>query len=255
MLEPRPKIQTKRVSLFVTCIVEMIYPTTGLSVADVLENLGYAVDFPEAQTCCGQMGFNAGYRPEAKQVALQFLKAFRDSDVIVAPSGSCVAMVRHYYEQLFDEDRLWRQDMERIVANTWEFTEFLVDGLGIEDVGAALPRPMRVGIHDACHGLRGLGLHHQARALLGNVQNLTLVDLPAADQCCGFGGLFAIKMPAISGAMLADKVKNITDLNADLIVTGDASCLTQMNGGLARQPNPNRTRVVHIADVLAGRID
>ena len=248
----RPDPKGKKVSLFVTCIVDMIYPGTGMSTLEVLERLGCTVDFPMAQTCCGQMGFNAGYRDEARSVAKQFLKAFADSEVIVAPSGSCTSMVRHYYPQLFENDPDMREEIERITSITWELTEFIVDGLGISDIGTVLGQPIKATIHDACHGLRGLNIHQQPRALLSNVGNLNLVELTGADQCCGFGGLFAVKMPDISGAMLNDKVSNIQATQANMVITCDASCLTQMNGGLSRQGR--KQRVVHIADVLAGKV-
>lgn len=248
----RPSVKGKRVSLFVTCIVDMIYPQTGMSTVEILEKLGVKVDFPEGQTCCGQMGFNAGYRDDAKAVAKHFLEAFKDADVIVAPSGSCVTMVRHFYPQLFEDDPQYREQMERIASITWELTEFLVDGLGVTDVGTVLERPVKATLHDACHGLRGLNLAQQPRALLKNVKNLEFVELNGADQCCGFGGLFAIKMPDISGAMLNDKIKNIEASQADFVVTCDTSCMTQMNGGLSRQKV--KRRVVHIADVLAGHV-
>ena len=161
-------------------------------------------------------------------------------------------MVRHFYPQLFADDPEWHAEMERIVANTWELTEFLVDGLGVTDVGTRLDEPRRITVHDACHGLRMLNLKNQPRTLLEHVGNLELVDLTGADQCCGFGGLFAIKMPDVSGAMLNDKIRNINTTPADLIVTCDASCLTQINGGLNRQHSDKR--VVHIAEVLAGKI-
>ncbi len=246
----------KKVSLFVTCIVDMIYPGTGMSTVEVLERLGCVVDFPAAQTCCGQMGFNAGYRADAKAVARHFLSAFKDAEVIVAPSGSCVSMVRHFYAELFDDDPQWAAAAQRIISITWELTEFIVDGLGITQLDAALDHPARAAIHDACHGLRGLDLHDQARTLLKSVRNLELIELPGANQCCGFGGLFAVKMPEVSGAMLNDKVQAINATPADMIVTGDVSCLTQMNGGLTRQDRTgshSATRVVHIADVLAGK--
>ncbi len=246
-------VHNKRVSLFVTCIVDMIYPQTGMSTVDVLERLGIPVDFPEAQTCCGQMGFNAGYRDDAKAVAKHFLNAFRNAEVIVTPSGSCASMVRHFYTELFEDDPKWYDRAVYAASITWELTEYLVDGLGITDVGAALERPVTVALHDACHGLRSLNLQKQPRVLLSNVKGLTITELPGADQCCGFGGLFAIKMPDISGAMLNDKIKNIATSPASTIVTCDASCLTQINGGLSRQGCPQRT--VHIADVLAGRIE
>jgi len=251
--DSRPSARNKRVSLFVTCIVDMIYPGTGMSTVEVLERLGVAVDFPMSQTCCGQMGFNAGYRDDARAVARHFLTAFQDAEVIVTPSGSCASMVRHYYAELFADDPEWRERAARAASITWELSEFLVDGLGITDVGAALNRPVTVALHDACHGLRGLGLREQARTLLRNVEQLNVIELAGADQCCGFGGLFAIKMPDISGAMLKDKINAIVASEAEAIVTCDASCLTQINGGLSRNGCPKR--VVHLADVLAGKID
>lgn len=247
----RPSPKGKRVSLFVTCIVDQIYPETGMSVVEVLERLGVEVDFPEAQTCCGQMGFNAGYRDDAREVAKHFIDVFRDAEVIVAPSGSCVTMIRHFYAELLRDDPQWAAAMERIISITWELTEFLVDGLGITDVGTRLEHPLTVAVHDACHGLRGLNLHDQPRALLLQVDNLQLTELEGANECCGFGGLFAIKMPEVSGAILNDKVRNIAAAEADVIVTCDVSCMTQMNGGLSRQGQPKR--VCHIADVLAGK--
>ncbi len=244
----RPSPQYKPVSLFVTCIVDMIYPHTGVSVVEILEHLGVEVRFPLNQTCCGQMAYNAGFQDDARAVAKQFLTAFADAEVIVSPSGSCTSMVRHYYPDLFKDDPEWRDRAQWAADITWEFTEYLVDGLGITDIGAKLP-PTTIAFHQACHGYRLLQLDHQARELAEAVDGVTITDLPRADQCCGFGGLFAVKMPEISSAMLKDKVKNIDATEADMIVTGDASCLTQMNGGLSR--NDSAKRVVHIADLLA----
>ena len=248
MSDLRPSPRYKPVSLFVTCIVDMIYPHTGVSVVDILEHLGIEVRFPQAQTCCGQVGFNSGFQNDARAVAKQFLTAFADAEVIVTPSGSCASMVRHYYPELFKDDPEWYERAMWATNITWEFTEYLVDGLGIADLGAALP-PTRVAFHDACHGLRLLGLKNQARQLAEHVDGVTVTDLTGADQCCGFGGLFAVKMPEISGAMLKDKVNAIDGSEADVILTGDASCLTQMNGGLSR--GEKSKRVVHIADFLA----
>jgi L-lactate dehydrogenase complex protein LldE len=239
----------KPVSLFVTCIVDMIYPQTGMSVVEVLEHLGVAVDFPAAQTCCGQPGFNSGFRREAKEVARQFLRAFKDSQVIVTPSGSCAAMVRHEYPVLFAGDAEWEARALRAASITWEFSEYLVDGLGIADMGAVLPEKRTLAVHDACHGLRVLGLSRQSRALLENVGNAELAELNECDVCCGFGGLFAVKMADVSNAMLMKKIANIEASDAETIVTGDASCLTQMNGGLSRHTSAKRVR--HWADVLA----
>jgi L-lactate dehydrogenase complex protein LldE len=248
MSDLRPSPRYKPVSLFVTCIVDMIYPHTGVSVVDILEHLGIEVNFPMAQTCCGQVGFNSGFQNDARAVARQFLTAFADAEVIVTPSGSCASMVRHYYPELFKDDPEWYERAMWATNITWEFTEFLVDGLGITDLGAALP-PTKVAFHDACHGLRLSGLKKQARQLAEGVEGVTVTDLTGSDQCCGFGGLFAVKMPEISGAMLKDKVNAIDSSEADVIITGDASCLTQMNGGLSR--GAKSKRVVHIADFLA----
>ncbi len=252
MADPkRPPVKGKRVSLFVTCLVDMIYPQTGMSTVEVLERLSVAVEFPEGQTCCGQMGFNAGYREDAKAVAIHFLKTFQHAEVIVTPSGSCASMVRHFYPQLFAEDTQWCGLAERIAGITWELSEFIVDGLGITDVGAALQHPVTLTVHDACHGLRGLGIRQQPRTLLQNTGNVTLEELSGCEQCCGFGGLFAVKMPEISTAMLGDKVAAIEDNVAEIVVTCDASCLTQINGGLSRSGSTKR--VVHLAALLAGK--
>ena len=240
----------KRVSLFVTCIVDMIYPETGMSVVDILEHVGVQVDFPAAQTCCGQPAFNSGYRDEARTVAKYFFKAFKDVEVIVTPSGSCAAMVRHEYPHLFTpaDGELYVQ-AQRIASITWEFSEFLVDGLGIADLNLHLPEQATVAIHDACHGLRGLGLGQATRDLLHHLGNAEMVELNECEVCCGFGGLFSVKMADISNAMLVNKIDNINNSGAETIVTGDVSCLTQINGGLSR--NKSQKRVAHLADVLA----
>ncbi len=248
-LPERPDPKGKRVSLFVTCIVDMIYPQTGLSVVEILEHLGVEVDFPMSQTCCGQPAFNAGHRAESATVAQQFLRAFSESEVIVIPSGSCAAMVRHEYTTLFADDPDWLPWAKRIASRTWEFTEFIVDGLGITDLKLSLPQSQTFAFHDACHGMRQLGLGQAARTLVGNMGNATVSDLRENDVCCGFGGLFSVKMPAISNAMLTHKVENINASAAETIITGDVSCLTQMNGGLSRQRSGKRVR--HVADVLA----
>jgi len=239
----------KRVSLFVTCMVDMLYPETGWAVVDILEYLGVQVDFPMRQTCCGQPGYNAGHRPEARRVAIQFLRAFKDAEVIVVPSGSCATMIRHEYPSLFADDSRWRSEAERIGSITWEFTEFIVDGLGIKDLQLRLPYPHSFAFHDACHGLRVLGLSLEGRTLLGNVENVSIETLAEADVCCGFGGLFSVKMADVSGAMLDRKIKNINSCPAQIILCGDVSCMTHMNGGLSRQNSAKRVR--HIAEVLA----
>ena len=253
-LPQRESPKGKPVSLFVTCIVDMIYPGAGMSVVDILEHVGVQVDFPPDQTCCGQPAFNSGYRDEARTVAKHFFKAFKDAEVIVTPSGSCATMVRHEYPSLFTPaDGALYEQAQRMAAITWEFSEFLVDGLGISDLHLRLPTPESFAMHDACHGLRGLGLGGAARDLIRNLRNAELVELNECEVCCGFGGLFSVKMPDISHAMLKNKVRNINDSPADTIVTGDVSCLTQINGGLSRQKSAKR--VMHLADVLAKGLD
>jgi L-lactate dehydrogenase complex protein LldE len=239
----------KKVSLFVTCMVDMLYPETGWSIVHILKHLGIEVDFPMGQTCCGQPAFNAGHRDEARQVAIQFLKTFKGAEVIVSPSGSCVAMIRHEYPALFEDDPQWRDAARRIASITWEFTEYIVDGLGITDLKLRLPAPQSFAFHDSCHGLRMLGLGSQARALLGNTENATVEPLVENDVCCGFGGLFSVKMADVSGAMLERKLGNIEASSASTIVCGDVSCMTHMNGGLSRKRSEKRIR--HIADILA----
>lgn len=244
----RPSPRYKPVSLFVTCIVDMIYPNTGVSVVEILDHLGVEVRFPMAQTCCGQPAFNSGYSAEARAVAEQFLTAFADAEVIVCPSGSCASMVRHYYPELFRGDPEWEARALWAADITWELTEYLVDGLGITDLGAKLP-PTKVAFHHACHGYRLMHLGEQGQTLARYIEGVTVNELPGADQCCGFGGLFSVKMPEISGAMLNDKCTQIEAADADVIITGDASCLTQMNGGLSRRGS--QKRVMHIAELLA----
>jgi L-lactate dehydrogenase complex protein LldE len=248
-LPERESPKGKRVSFFVTCIMDMIYPDTGMAVVDILEHLGVEVDFPATQTCCGQPGFNSGYQRESKQVAKQFLRAFKDAEVIVTASGSCGAMVRHEYPTLFADDPEWSALATKMAAITWEITEFIVEGLGITDLKLRLPQKKTFAFHDACHGLRILGLGDHGRTLVENIDNAVVVDLNECDVCCGFGGLFSVKMPDVSNAMLAKKIVNINASSAETIITSDVSCMTQMNGGLSRQNSPKR--VCHIADVLA----
>lgn len=244
----RPDPRSKPVSLFVTCMIDMIYPQTGISVVEILEHLGVEVRFPMSQTCCGQPAYNSGFHDETRSVGRQFLTAFAEAEVIVTPSGSCASMIRHFYPDLFKDDPAWAAKAQRAADITWEFTEFLVDGLGVTDLGAAV-QPTKVAFHDSCHGLRMMGLHDQVRKLAEGVQGVTITEMTNNDRCCGFGGLFSVKMPDISGAMLEDKLKCISGCDADCVLTSDSSCLTQMNGGLARKGEAKR--VQHIADFLS----
>lgn len=242
-------IKPSRVALFVTCMVDMLSPATGLAVVDVLNHLDIAVDFPRGQTCCGQPAYNAGYRRDARRVARHFLDVFHDADVIVTPSGSCAAMVRHEYPRLFASEPALLAEAERLAGITWEFSEFLVNGLGVTDLGACLPQPQTAACHHACHGLRLLDLALPTERLLSQVGNLALVAWDDSETCCGFGGLFSVKMANVSGAILRQKLARIADSGADIIVTGDISCLLHMNGGLVKEGQ--RPLVRHIADVLA----
>jgi L-lactate dehydrogenase complex protein LldE len=244
----RPSPRYKPASLFVTCMIDALYPHTGVSVVKVLKHLGVDVRFPMGQTCCGQPAYNSGFWEDARTVAEQFLRAFADAEVIVTPSGSCAAMVRHYYPRLFAGDPVWHKRAIRAASVTWEITEYLVDGLGVTDLGAKLP-PTRAALHDACHGLRGLGLKTQARELVNHIEGVTIQEMNGAEQCCGFGGLFSVKMAPISGAMLQEKIEAIDSVEVDVILTGDCSCLTHINGGLSRQGK--NIRVQHIIDLLA----
>lgn len=252
-----PTPPRRRVALFVTCIVDQVYPNVGLAAARLLQAHGCEIVVPRGLTCCGQMGFNAGFRDEARSVAGRTIELLRTPEVwqggavdVVMPSGSCAAMVRHSYGELFQGTR--QQDLAaELAGRTYELTEYLVDVLGVEDVGARFAG--RIAYHDACHGLRFLGLGRQARALLSHVAGAEVLALPGADQCCGFGGLFAIKQRAISEAMLGRKLAAVGATETDLIVTGDVSCMTQIAGGLSRAGS--RTRARHIAEVLANMVD
>ncbi len=227
-----------RVALFATCLTDTFFPSTGQSVVRLLERLGCSVDFPLAQTCCGQMHYNTGYATEAAGLAEQYGRVFEGFDAVVAPSGSCAAMVREVYPKL---------PSVRTVPATYELSEFLVDVLGVTDVGAYFPH--RVTYHPTCHSLRMLGVGDRPLRLLRAVRGLTLVELPEAQSCCGFGGTFAVKNADTSTAMLADKMRAVAETGADVLTAGDNSCLMHIGGGLSRL----RAGVhpLHLADILA----
>ena len=238
-----------RVALMVTCINDALYPGTGQAVVRLLRRLGVEVDFPEAQTCCAQPMVNTGYLDEAVPVVRTFVDAFKGYDAIVTPSGSCAGSARHQHGMV--ARRSGDAGLERAVAEVsprvYELSEFLVDVLGVTDVGAYFPHT--VTYHPTCHSLRMLGVGDRPRRLLENVRGLTLVDLPAADQCCGFGGTFAVKNADTSVAMGTDKVRHVGETGAEVLVAGDNSCLTHIGGLLTRQRAGVRT--VHLAEILA----
>jgi L-lactate dehydrogenase complex protein LldE len=240
--------QQRMVALFPTCIVDMIYPEIAEATATLLERAGATVVVPPGQTCCGQVAFNSGEWRDAAKVAQRNLKVLRGWGDVVMPSGSCAAMIRHSYAELFRNDPQLLAASAELAGRTYELTEYLVDVLGVTDLGAHFKG--RITIHDACHGLRGLGLVRQPRELLAHVAGARLVEAPEHDRCCGFGGLFSVKQSAISQAMVARKVEMLCSTDADVAVTGDASCMTQINGRLSRLGVP--MRVLHIAQLLAG---
>lgn len=239
-----------KVALFVTCLVDQLYPNVGVSTVDVLRRAGCEVVFDDRQTCCGQPAFNTGYRREARKFAKRFIEIFEktDADAIVSPSGSCTAMVKHFH-QLFPNEKDWRARAEKIADKTHELTSFLINVLKIENVGSSFAG--RITWHDACHGLRDLGIRNEPRKLLKNVRNAKFVELLNADACCGFGGTFSVKFPEISLAILDSKIKAVERSGADVVVSCDASCLMQIGGRLSRLGS--RVRPMHIAEILASQ--
>jgi L-lactate dehydrogenase complex protein LldE len=233
----RPK--TTRVALFATCLTDTFYPGTARAVLRLLERLGCSVDFPLGQTCCGQMHFNTGYRQQATPMAKRYAEVFSGYDAVVAPSGSCAAMVREYHPELAGSSAP--------VRDTYELSEFLVDVLGTTDVGAYFPH--RVTYHPTCHSLRMLGVGDRPLDLLRAVRGIDLVELPGAESCCGFGGTFAVKNAETSTAMLTDKMRCVLDTGAEVLAAGDNSCLMHIGGGLSRLRSG--VRPVHLAEILA----
>lgn len=239
----------QRVSLFVTCIIDQLFPRVGMAMAEVLEGIGYEVDFPEEQTCCGQPAFNTGYREEAADVARHFLSVFEQSEYVVIPSGSCASMVKHHYAELFAREPEWLERARRMEPRIWEFTKFLLEVAGVDDVGARFEHV--VTFHDSCHGLRELGIKEGPRRLLGNVRGLVLKEMDASEECCGFGGTFSVKFPGVSGGMARTKIDAIVKTGADYVVGVDSSCLMQIGGALSRAGLP--VGAMHIAEILAQR--
>ncbi|MDQ1046325.1 (Fe-S)-binding protein [Streptomyces sp. V4I2] len=238
-----------RIALFITCFNDTMFPSTGRAVITLLERLGHTVEFPQAQTCCGQMHFNTGYRPETLPMVRRFAEVFEEYDAVVTPSGSCAGMVRDYHAVVADQygDAALSEAVGRVAPRVHELSEFLVDVLGVTDVGAYFPH--RVTYHPTCHSLRMLRVGDRPLRLLRAVKGIDLVELPDAESCCGFGGTFALKNPDVSNAMLADKMRHVLDTGAEYLCAGDNSCLTHVGGGLSRL----RTGVgtLHLAEILA----
>lgn len=238
-----------KASLFVPCYVDTLTPETGVAMATLLERLGVHVDYPEGQTCCGQMHVNTGYQHEAIPLVRRFVDVFAGDHAIVAPSASCVALVRHLYPTL--ARRTGDPDLVAAVDDTVprvrELSEYLVDDLGVEDVGAYFPHT--VAVHPTCHSVRLLHVGDRPLRLLRKVAGIRLHEMPRSDQCCGFGGTFAVKNAEVSAAMLADKVADVLHANVEVVVSVDDSCLLHVGGGLSRQRTGVRT--MHLAQILA----
>jgi len=238
----------RKVTLFIQCIIDGMFPEVGFAVVRIFEKLGIEVECPAEQTCCGQPAFNSGYRKEARRAAEHFMEVFDDAEVIVCPSGSCVNMVRNHYPELFKDDRKWLPRALETAKRTFELSEYLVDVLGIDDLGASYEG--RITYHDSCHLLRGLGVKEQPRKLIRKIRDAEFVEMKDSDKCCGFGGAFSVKYPEISAAILEDKIKNIIDSNAEVVTGCDMGCLMNIQGILSRRGLPVKT--LHIAQLLAG---
>jgi L-lactate dehydrogenase complex protein LldE len=236
------------VQLFVTCLIDSFFPQIGEAMVNVLNRAGVRVDFPSAQTCCGQPAFNAGLRAEARPLAMHTIEVFeKTSGDLIIPSGSCAAMVRHGYLELFKDDPAWLRRAEALAKRTYEFSEYLVDVRGISGIGACWPG--KLTYHPSCHLLRGLGVDRQPRALLAAVKEAEIVELPESEDCCGFGGVFSVEHPELSAEFLKRKIANFEKTGSPTLVVADAGCLMHIQGGLKRQGKSQR--VVHIAEVLA----
>jgi L-lactate dehydrogenase complex protein LldE len=239
--------KNKTITLFIQCLVDSMYPEVGQAMVHLFEKLGISVDIPLDQTCCGQPAFNSGYRKEAKTAARRFIEIFENAKTIVCPSGSCVDMVKHQYPGLFKDGSLWQERAKKVSAKTFELTQYLVDILGVEDVGARFQG--KVTYHDSCHLLRNLGVADQPRKLIANVRDTRLIEMKNSEKCCGFGGTFSVKYPDISTAILEEKVDNIMATGVDAVVGCDISCLMNIQGMLNRRNS--HIRIMHIAELLA----
>ena len=235
------------IQLFITCLIDTLQPQIGEAVVQVLERAGGKVEFPKDQTCCGQPAFNAGLWSDARKSARHTIRVFEAAPgPVVIPSGSCAAMIRHGYLELFSNEPAWLARAQALAQRTFEFTEFLVDELSITDLGSRYPGP--ITYHPSCHLLRGLGLNHQPQALLANVREAQFCELPHKDECCGFGGIFSVKHPEISAEMLKRKMANIEVTTAPTVVVCDTGCLMHIAGGLHRADKGQQVK--HIAEIL-----
>ena len=239
-----------KVSLFIPCLSEHLYPQSAMSMVKVLHHLGVEIDYVEDQTCCGQPAFNSGYRKEVVPVAERFIELFHDKEMIVSPSGSCTAMVRHFYHDLEIRDDLVPA-REELAGKIFEFTEFLVDVLKVSDLGGEFSH--RVTYHDSCHLARELGVRQQPRMLIGAIKNIDFIEMENSDTCCGFGGTFSYKNKEVSLAMVERKCRYIASSDVEYCVGADSSCLMNIEGYLRKHHYPAKT--MHIADLLAASLN
>ena len=243
--------ESRRVGLFVTCLVDLFRPSVGLAAVKLLEDADCAVEVPRLQTCCGQPAYNSGDRADTRAIARQVIDAFEGFEYVVAPSGSCAGMIKRHYPELFDDDPDGRARAEALAARTHELVSFLTDVCGISGVSARYEG--RATYHDSCSGLRELGVKEQPRALLASVAGLNLVEMNEAEVCCGFGGTFCVKYPDISNQMVGEKANFVLESGADTLLAGDLGCLLNIAGKLSRRGADVRVR--HVAEVLAGTTD
>ena len=244
--EPGP-----RVGLFVTCIVDLFRPSVGFAAVKLLEDAGCRVEVPLAQTCCGQPGYNSGFRADAAAIARQVIELFEGYDYVVAPSGSCGGMLRKHYPLLLADDPDFADRSKAFSKKVYELISFLVDVRGVSAVDVS--HSGTVAYHDACSGLRELGVREQPRRLLRSIEGLEIKEMSDPDACCGFGGAFSVKYPDISNAIADQKIRQIADINADTLLAGDLGCLMQLAGKLSREGRPVAAQ--HVAEVLAGMTD
>lgn len=234
-----------KVSLFITCISDIMFPNVGKNTVEILERLGCEVDFPTLQTCCGQPAYNSGYLEEAKGSMKQMIRAFKDAEYVVGPSGSCVGMIREY-PHVFKGDSEWEKPAQELAAKTFELTQFIVDVLGVKDVGSTFKG--KVTYHPSCHMTRILGVKDAPKILLQNVKGIEFVELPSAEDCCGFGGTFSVKKPEISAEMVKEKSRHVTETGAEYLVGGDMGCLMNIGGRMQREGK--NVKVIHISEIL-----
>jgi len=240
------RVNSLKVSLFITCLADQLFPEVGESVARLLHRFGCEVDFPERQTCCGQPAFNSGYQDEAREVARNMIRAFEQSEYVVSPSGSCVGMIHHYYPYLFRDEPQWRERAEAFANKTYEFSQFIVHVLGTDNIRATFPHS--VTYHPSCHAARLLGVREEPMQLLKQIEGIELIELNKKEDCCGFGGTFSVKMPDMSEAMVAEKAHHVSETNAEVLVGTDMGCLMNIQGRL--QKEGRNIRVLHLAQLL-----